>query len=180
MSVKELAAAISVTPMAVRHHLVSLQAAGLVTSVEQTGDDNRKRVGRPTHYYLLTQAGFELFPHKYVQLSGRLLDEIKATMPSSMIKAMFNHMAEERASEILPQLQNKSLKEKLQTLVELLSEEGFAAKWNNNGEQYHIAEYNCPYFIIGQRHPEVCNYDTTLISTLLAMPVPNWEHTIQD
>ncbi|MER3514873.1 MAG: hypothetical protein C4310_11235, partial [Chloroflexota bacterium] len=32
-------------------------------------------------------------------------------------------------------------------------------------------EYNCPYFLIGQRHPEVCRFDQSLISTVLDAPV---------
>ena len=45
------------------------------------------------------------------------------------------------------------------------------AAWNKVGDAYHLTEYNCPYFAIGQRHPEVCTIDQTLISRVLDRPV---------
>jgi DeoR family suf operon transcriptional repressor len=52
----------------------------------------------------------------------------------------------------------------------LLGEEGLEVEWEKHGEDYHIREINCPYYHIGQNHPEVCSVDQTLISTLLSVP----------
>jgi predicted ArsR family transcriptional regulator len=68
-------------------------------------------------------------------------------------------------------LAGKSLEEKIGLVVDLLGEEGFMAAWKVAGERYQLTEYNCPYLQIGQRHPEVCRIDHTLISQALAVPV---------
>ena len=74
-------------------------------------------------------------------------------------------------AEYATQLEGKTLKEKMELLVEMLGAEGFMAKWNQTGETISLTEYNCPYFAIGQRHPEVCTIDQTLISRVLDRPV---------
>ena len=69
------------------------------------------------------------------------------------------------------QLRGKSLKEKMELLVEMLGAEGFMAKWNQTGETISLTEYNCPYIRLGQRHPEVCVIDRTIISQVLEADV---------
>ncbi|HLB50336.1 MAG TPA: ArsR family transcriptional regulator [Anaerolineales bacterium] len=165
-SVNELAEATGVTPVSVRHHLSALQAEGLIASVE-----THSGVGRPKLLYSLTQAALERFPTKYLRLTDRILDEIKSAMPAPMIERMFATIAQDIATDHAAKFEGKPLEEMLGLLVELLGEEGFMAAWNKVGDAYHLTEYNCPYFAIGQRHPEVCTIDQTLISRVLDRPV---------
>lgn len=161
-SIAELAEAIGISVVSVRHHLASLQAEGLVTATE-----TRRGVGRPHLTYALTEAASERFPSKYVRFSGRLLDELKATLPPAALEAMFTRMGEGIAAEHATRLLGLSLDEKLNILVTLLGTEGFMAQWNRVGETILLTEHNCPYVQIGQRHPEVCAIDQTLIGSLL-------------
>ena len=165
-TIAELAESLGISAISVRHHLSTLQAEGMVQSVEV-----RRGVGRPHLTYSLTEAALDRFPAKYMQLSERLLDELKASLPSKAIKAIFAHMAEGMVAEYAAKLEGKSLKEKLETLVEMLGAEGFMAKWHTTGETISLTEYNCPYLRIGQRHPEVCAIDRTIISQVLAADV---------
>ncbi len=165
-SVIDLAAATRVTPVSIRHHLSALQAEGLIAAVE-----THSGVGRPKLLYSLTQTALERFPTKYVRLTDRLLDEMKSAMPAPMIERMFAAIAQDIAADHASKFEGKTLEEKVNLLVELLGEEGFLAAWNKVGDAYHLTEYNCPYFIIGQRHPEVCTLDQTLISKVLNAPV---------
>jgi predicted ArsR family transcriptional regulator len=43
-------------------------------------------------------------------------------------------------------------------------------EWERQGEQYLIREISCPYYHVGQSHPEVCTVDQTLISAVLDVP----------
>jgi len=165
-SVNDLADATQVTAVSVRHHLSALQAEGLVTATEAHAN-----VGRPRLLYSLTEAAAEKFPTKYLRFTDRLLDEMKSALTSPMLEKIFAAMAHDIAADHAARLQGKSLDEKLTVLVGVLGEEGFMAEWNKVGESYHLTEYNCPYFIIGQRHPEVCTIDQTLISKMLSRPV---------
>ena len=162
-----LVEAISISHISVRHHLAALQAEGLVTASEV-----RHGVGRPHLAYSLTEAAIERAPApQYVRLSGRLLDELKASMPPDGIEAMFTRMAEGIVAEYAAKLEGKSLEEKMELLVEMLGAEGFTARWNRTGETISLSEYNCPYLRLGQKHPEVCAIDQTLISQVLAANV---------
>ncbi len=165
-TIAELAESLRISAISVRHHLSTLQAEGMVQSVEI-----RRGVGRPHLAYSLTEAAHDRFPAKYMQLSERLLDELKASLPAQAIEAIFARMAEGMVAEYAAKLQGKMLKEKLETLVEMLGAEGFMAKWNITGETISLTEYNCPYLRIGQRHPEVCVIDRTIISQVLAADV---------
>ncbi|MBI3243827.1 MAG: ArsR family transcriptional regulator [Chloroflexi bacterium] len=166
LSVNDLADVTGVTPVSVRHHLSALQAEGLITATE-----SHSSVGRPKLMYSLTQAAVERFPTKYLRFTDRLLDELKTALPSLMIEKIFEAMAYDIASGHASRLEGKTLDEKLTLLAEILGEEGFMAEWNKVGEAYQLTEYNCPYFMIGQRHPEVCTIDQTLISKMLSRPV---------
>jgi predicted ArsR family transcriptional regulator len=161
-TVTEMAEALSISPVSVRHHLSTLQAEGLVRSSEV-----RRGVGRPHLVYALTEAAQERFPTKYLRLSDRLLDELKAVLPAHMLEDMFARMAEGMVADYGARLQGKSLEEKMDLLIELLGAEGFLAHWNRTGETISLTEYNCPYLHIGQRHPEVCALDEAVIRNVL-------------
>ncbi len=165
-TIAELAEYLGVAPMTVRHHLNGLLAEGLVAS--QTV---RRHVGRPALVFRLTEAGEELFPHRYLRLTDRLLEELKATIPPQIIEAIFAQMAQDIAADYRERLAHLPLEERVAALVELLGEEGFMARWERAERGYRLTEYNCPYFHIGQRHPEVCRFDQSLISTVLEAPV---------
>ncbi len=162
LGVTELAEATGVTPVSIRHHLSSLQAEGLVAS-----QDVHSSVGRPKLHYSLTQTAVERFPTKYLRFTDRLLDEMKTALPAPVIEKLFSAMAQDIASGHANKLEGKPLDEKLTTLVAVLGEEGFMAEWNKVGELYELTEYNCPYFVIGQRHPEVCAIDQIVIQQVL-------------
>ena len=44
-------------------------------------------------------------------------------------------------------------------------------EWEHQDDGYYIREVNCPYYHVGQDHPEVCAVDQTLISNLLNVPI---------
>jgi predicted ArsR family transcriptional regulator len=165
-TVTALADGLGISPVSVRHHLSALQGDGLVQAAEV-----RHGVGRPHLAYSLTEAALEHFPSKYVRLSERLLDELKATLPPQAIETMFARVAEGVLTEYADRLEGKTLEEKLKLLVEVLGEEGFMANWNRTGETISLTEYHCPYIRIGQRHPEVCAIDEALIRQMLAAEV---------
>ena len=161
-TIADLAEALDISTISVRHHLSALQADVLIKSVEV-----RHGVGRPHLAYSLTEAALDRFPAKYVHLSTRLLDELKSSLPADAIESMFSHMAEGIVAEYSAKLADKSLEEKMELLIEMLGAEGFMARWNRTGETISLTEYNCPYLRLGQKHPEVCAIDHALISQVM-------------
>jgi DeoR family transcriptional regulator, suf operon transcriptional repressor len=161
----ELAAAVGINAISVRHHISSLEADGLATYEEE-----RHGVGRPRLVYYLTEKGLERFPTNYLRLTTRLLDELKETLPEPMVSKLFANMATDLASRYASQIKDLSMEERLELVKTLLGQEGFTVEWEKHGDKYHINEITCPYYHIGQSHPEVCTVDQTLISTVLDIP----------
>jgi DeoR family suf operon transcriptional repressor len=164
-TINELAEAVGINPISVRHHLTNLQVEGLVAAEEE-----RHGVGRPRLVYFLTENGMEHFPTRYLRLTTRLLAQMKESMPEPVVAKLFSEMADGLAQEYASQMKGLNMEERLDLAKTLLSEEGFNIEWEKTGGQYQIHEITCPYLQIGQSHPEVCTVDQTLISKMLAVP----------
>ncbi len=164
-TINELAEAVGINPISVRHHLTNLQVEGLVLSEEE-----RHGVGRPRLVYGLTEAGREKFPTRYLRLTTRLLAQMKESMPGPLVSTLFSQVAENLADEYGDQVDGMTMEQRLDFMKSMLAEEGFTVDWEKVGEQYHIHEVSCPYYQIGVNHPEVCSVDQALISRMLALP----------
>lgn len=166
-TINDLAEAVDINPISVRHHITKLEADRLVASEEE-----RHGVGRPRRVYYLTEAGLERFPTRYMRLTVRLLEQLKETMPSTMVNNLFSQMAQGLAEDFAnsADLDGLTMEERLEIMKDLLTEEGFEIEWERKGEQYHIREISCPYLHVGQTHPEICRVDQTLISKVLEVP----------
>lgn len=164
-TISDLAEAVGINAISVRHHLTSLKGEGLISDEEE-----RHGVGRPRLVYFLTEKGLERFPTRYFRLTNRLLDQIKDSLPAQTVQKLFVQMANDLASKYLSRTQNMTTEQKLDLIKEVLSQEGFVIEWKKTGSQYQINEVTCPYYHVGQSHPEVCAVDQTLISTMLSIP----------
>jgi len=162
----ELAEAVGINPISVRHHLTNLQKDTLVNAEEE-----RHGVGRPRLVYFLTENGLEKFPTRYLRLTSRLLTQIKDKFKQPIIGEILKELAWSIASEHASELTGLRVEERLDLIKKLLVEEGFVLEWEKQGPQYLIHEISCPYLQIGQNHPEICTVDQTLLSTLLNVPV---------
>jgi predicted ArsR family transcriptional regulator len=155
-----------VSALTIRHHLANLQAEGLVT-VEIA----REGVGRPKHIYKVTEAAQRFFPNKYHLLVEGLLDQLKASLPPAQVQLIIDGMAASVAAKYNIGKLDGNLTERLQRLVEILGEEGFMAEVRQVNDAVILTELNCPYLYVGQRHPEVCRIDKTLMQNVLGQEV---------
>lgn len=167
-TINELAAEVGISPISVRHHINALQAEGLVGYKEE-----RHGVGRPHQIYFLTEIGIEQFPTRYVRLTLRLLEQIKETMPASMVGALFTQIAQDLVNEMASgvEIEKLNMQERLELATNILRREGFSIEWEKLGDAFQIREVSCPYYFIGQDHPEVCAMGEALISSVLATPI---------
>ena len=164
-TINELAEAVNINPISIRHHINKLEADGLVISEEE-----RHGVGRPRRLYFLTEKGREQFPTRYIRLTVRLIEQLKEIMPQIALDQIFSQVAQSIASNYQAEADNLPMEERLKLVQGLLKNEGFNVELEQDGDFYHLREVSCPYFHVGQNHPEVCSVDQTLISTLLAIP----------
>ena len=163
-TVEELAAAIDLTPMAVRYHLNVLQADNLISAFavrRQSGP------GRPQQVYKLTEAADELFPEDYRSLTDYLLDEVSQRLGKDGVGEMFNNIANRLANEAPPRHENQTFEQRLDEVVTFLAEKGFAVCWETDDNGYVIHAHSCPYRRVAMEHSEICLLDKHVISTML-------------
>lgn len=165
-TVIDLANAVNINGISVRHHLSSLLADGLVVAEEV-----RHGVGRPKQVFSLTETGLERFPTRYLRLTNRLLDQLKRSLPEEALQQIFNDIASRITSTYAQKGYALTMEQKLDILKEFLMEEGFSIDWKKNGDEYILNEITCPYFQVGQSHPELCALDKAIISQILSTPV---------
>lgn len=171
-SVNEIAEAVGINPISVRHHINKLEAEGLIA-----WEDQRHGIGRPRRVYYLTEAGLEKFPSRYVQLTVRLLKQLKATLPQEVVARLFRNMAQEVAAQLAEgiDLEKLGTAQRLDLLARLLEREGFTVEWEDEGDRFILREKTCPYYRVGQEHPEICLMDEALIATVLDIPAEKVE-----
>jgi len=165
-TVKELADAAGISPVSVRHHLAKLQADDLL-HIEEV----KHGVGRPHHLFSLTDEALELFPTRYLQLTNRLLDQMKVSLPMIYYEGVLSNIADAMAEDYAHQLEGLPLTQRLDSLLEMLDEEGFIAESERREDSVLIRAFSCPYLAIGQNHPEVCIIDQTFIAKALSLDV---------
>lgn len=165
-TISDLAVAVDINTISVRHHLTALLAEGLIRAQEE-----RHGVGRPRLVYSLTENGAEKFPTRYLNLTNRLLSQLKNRLSKKEIEKIFTQIAKDLAQEQSSKTQNMSIEEKLNFIKSSLSNEGYVIEWKKENDNYQIDEISCPFYHISRNHPEVCSIDQALFSDLLSVPI---------
>lgn len=164
-TINDLATAVKINPISVRHHISKLEAEGLVKS-----DEERHGVGRPRRQYYLTEAGMEHFPARTIRFTNQLLSELKNQLPQETYGQLFTSMADSLAEQYAGEtdLAALDLNARLALVEKWLTNEGFTVQIEHNDDRIVIKEIGCPYYYVGQAHAEVCSMDKALIAKVLA------------
>ena len=164
-TVNELAESVGINPISVRHHVNKLEAEGLIQSEEE-----RHGVGRPRLVYSLSNKGMEHFPQRYLQLTLRLLEQLKSSLPEKVLGEIFREVAEGITEDLTKNinLEELDLKERLELLQEVLVGEGFMVNLEEDEGSFYIVEASCPYHHVGEDYPEICVVDEELIAHFAA------------
>lgn len=164
-TVNELAESVGINPISVRHHVNKLEAEGLIQSQEE-----RHGVGRPRLVYSLTNKGMEQFPQRYLQLTLRLLEQLKTNLPDKILGDIFREVAEGITDELTKNinLEELGLQERLELLQEVLIAEGYMVNLEQDEGNYYVVEASCPYHHVGEDYPEICVVDRELIAHFTA------------
>jgi len=165
-TINDLAEAVGINGISIRHHLTSLEAEDLVVSSEE-----RHGVGRPRLTYTLTDKGVEEFPSSYLKLTRRMLDYLRDTMSKEKVEQVFKDIGKEIADSHKNDLKDKSFDERVHLLKSILMDEGFLVELEKKDDAYSLTSLSCPYYRIRRDYPEICALDTALITELLSHPV---------
>lgn len=165
-TINDLAAAVDINTVSVRHHLTNLQAEDLIQAQEE-----RHGVGRPRLVYSLTDTGAEIFPTRYLRLVNQLFEQLKNRLSKKDIEKILVQVAKEISSEQGKKIHSLPIEEKLTSIQQFLAKEGYTIEWSKHGSEYIIDEITCPFYHVGNNHPEICTIDKAILATLLSTPV---------
>ena len=155
----ELSRALQVTAANIRHHLKQLKQNGLV---EVVGTQPLRGRGRPMKLYSLTENALQ---HNLEGLASALLH----TLPNDPdLKG--EKLAEIAANLLGDYAPSANMHARLNQAVEHLNALQYLAAWEASPSGPRVLLHNCPYALILDEHPELCQMDAALLSQLLAQP----------
>jgi predicted ArsR family transcriptional regulator len=166
---------LGLSPNAVRHHLKELEAAGLVAYDRQAG-----AVGAPSHRYHLTPAGDALFPRRYEEAVGRLLDHVVEHQGRAAAVAVLEAKYRELALRLVAELANASPEERLNAVARALAAEGYMPEVRRETATAlpMLVEHNCPMQQVAERFPELCEAEARFLAEVLEAEVTRSAHIV--
>ncbi len=171
LSASELADCLGVTSVAVRHHLVHLQAADLVEHHVE-----RRPVGRPVTVYALTKEADELFPKSYEDLATTLLCQIAELDGEEKIQQIFRARAAHVEEKYRSRIDSNRIEQRVASLTSVLTEDGALAEWQPVDGGYELCVYNCLLSKISSLFPQACSEELGLLNRVLDTKVTRIEH----
>jgi predicted ArsR family transcriptional regulator len=163
MTIEELSKKVSITPMGIRQHLLSLEKKGLVSYTAK-----KRGVGRPGFVYALTETADNMFPKAYDRFSLDVLKEIRKYEGPSKISQIFNWRGEKLLQQRKDALSEFSgIDGTLHGLKNLLDKEGFLAELGKEGDRYILKTFNCPISKVATEFSDACVQEVRLYSDLL-------------
>ncbi len=174
-TVADLAEALNMAPVSVRHHLDILQGDGLI---RVDGVRRRRGAGRPQHVYALTPEAILVFPKNYEEVLHHLLAVLEEDFPAERVDAFLERVAQRIAREARLKGPEDVL---LDQVVAFLNERGYMARWEMSEKGAVISLVNCPYAGLIAQHGRLCRMDVCLIFHLLGgKKEPVLESAIRD
>jgi predicted ArsR family transcriptional regulator len=169
-TVEELTHELGLAAATVRRHLDVLMRDNYI-SVSQ----KRRDIGRPHYVFTLTDAGDDLFPRSYVQLTNRIIDELvsldrsdtKGKSGVALAEVVFEKMADRVADTYAGRISGKTVPDRLDQVTKILAAEGMFFEWRKADDGYLLLGQGCPCPRIADIHSEVCAHDQRLLSRLL-------------
>jgi predicted ArsR family transcriptional regulator len=172
LSIDEIASSLHISRNAVQQHFTVLEKDGYI----KAGALN-KTAGRPVRSFVLTEAGINSFPKQYAWLSELILIDLKNQLGPEELRRYLHKLGSNLSKGMLPQFIGKHLDDRLDALLGVMDNLGFDARRASPLESNEpiIEAYNCIYHDLAQKHEEICEFDTTLISALLEKNIEHEE-----
>ncbi|MCO6452058.1 MAG: helix-turn-helix domain-containing protein [Caldilineales bacterium] len=162
-TVNDLADALDMAPVSVRHHLDLLIGDGLVDSprVRRTAG-----AGRPQQVYALLPAADAYFPNNYLLMADESLRALKQSLPQDAMLGIMAEVAGRTAAQAPDDLPQMPPREQAVIITGFLNEHGYMADYEWEETSFVIHTCNCPYSDLAASHPELCHMDLMLVGQL--------------
>jgi predicted ArsR family transcriptional regulator len=173
----ELAKRLNVTAMAVRQHLYELVSERLVTV-----EEHPVPIGRPAKHWQLTREADRFFPDAYAELNLSLIAAMGDAFGEKGLKRVLeSRCASQRTAYSERITPSASLKQKLQQLARVRTEEGYMAevKVCEDGT-FLFVENHCPICAAATACQGFCTSELDLFRSILGpdVQIEREEHII--
>jgi len=164
LSANSLARALGVSPAAVRQHLETLQALGLVARRK----NEPARSSRPTFLYRLSEQGATIFPKRYDLLLGLVVEVVLERSGAGAVEDIIRAAAERLAERGRARLRRGDGAARTKEIIEWLEAElAWQADLTTDRTGRRITIHQCPFQDVAREHPSVCGvFFTTLLRAL--------------
>lgn len=164
----ELAAEFGLTDTAIRQHLESLEASGLVERVEMP----RQGRGRPPVHWRLAAASDGLFTDRHSELTVELLATIRTELGDEALDTVVAARARRQLAHYETELLGAGgVDEKVRRLADLRSAEGYLAEAVSVDGRLMLVEHHCPIKGAAESCGSLCAAELDLFRTALGPEV---------
>jgi predicted ArsR family transcriptional regulator len=137
----DLAGEFGLTDTALRQHLDALEEAGMVSRsmAEPTGR------GRPPVHWQLAPAAAQAFPDRHGELSVDLITSLRTTLGDPALDRVIAARSDRQVATYEAALSGaKDLRDRVQRLADVRSDEGYLAEVYADGADLLLVEHHCP------------------------------------
>lgn len=169
VAVETLAAALAVTPMAVRQHLAALEQDGLVEAESRPGAR-----GRPARLWRTTAAAAGRFPDSHSQLVIDLIGQMKKTFGEDGLDRLLKLRTADQARAYREAMTGKDgLKARLEALAAIRANEGYMSEVRKEPESgaWLLVENHCPVCAAARLCTGLCREELALFRKVLGRDV---------
>ncbi len=179
----QLADRLGISSTAVRRHLDTLTADGLVSSTARPpyGPTPTRGRGRPARTFALTEAGRGQFPAEYDELASDALAFVEQVGGQAAVM----EFAESRAAALEARLRHllgdswqsaastsdTSDAEQMQAFAAALGDLGFATSIDPAPGGVQVCQHHCPVAHVAGQYPQLCEAETEAFARLLGRHV---------
>ncbi|WP_370656714.1 helix-turn-helix transcriptional regulator [Streptomyces sp. NBS 14/10] len=171
----ELALRLELTQAAVRRHLDTLVADGVVEPREKRVYGARSR-GRPAKVFALTDCGRDAFDQAYDELAVDALRWIEQSAGGgeagrAAVAAFARARLAAQAVAYRQAIEAAEPDSRAQALARALSADGYAATARSAPVGEQLCQHHCPVAHAAERYPQLCEAETEAFSQLLGTHV---------
>ena len=165
-SASALARDLGIPGVAVRRHLGVLESEGLIEVADRVSS-NPDGPGRPAARYRLTASAQRLFPQRYAQVAGDLIEFISDAQGREGLRAFLRWRQERETERYAEAIDAEDVAGRLDQLADLLNAAGFEAAVSGDGERLQLTQTHCAVFDLASQHPEMCAHEAGMFKRLL-------------
>jgi len=166
VSIGELSAASRLTVNAIRFHLESLEAEGLVASV---GTRRADGPGKPPTLYMVTAEADLGFSRAYAPVLAACIEELRCSAPARQVIQFLHRVGKRLGAGVTPR--SKPLSARVRAASDFLNALGGLTTVKRTRSGYRIIGKGCPLAAVVEEEPCTCAAVESMLAEIIGKQV---------